>query len=292
MALQQKTDIKELIKRKRMSMNDYKISDEIMEYLRKYGKEIDSSTVAWIINEAKGGCPIAQNNLGTMYGNSYSVPKDYQKAFEWIKKSADNGYSYGILSLGIIYDFGYGVPQDYIKALECYQKSVDQGNPHAMVNLGGMYQTGKGVTQDYKKTFELFKKSADHGIAHSLYNVGLMYEYGKGIDVNISMALKYYMMSMKHGFEKAPTKLHDIITLHPEIIISILFEDTDKLMDLEKELKETKARVEKLETRVEELEISAPIEGGPLYKKAMEHFNDSKQRLKQHKINHETNGLD
>lgn len=97
---------------------------------------------------ANQGDAIAQNNLGFMYYEGNSLPRDYKKAVEWYSKAAEQAYAGAQYNLGVMYENGEGVAQDEKKAFELYSKAAEQGNAYAQLNLGAMYFNNKVVSQD------------------------------------------------------------------------------------------------------------------------------------------------
>jgi TPR repeat protein len=188
----------------------------------------------------------------------------------WIMARADDGSSIGELILGIMYYYAHGVPKDYQRAIEWYQKSADQGDADGQNNLGIMYQLGYGVVKDYQKAVECYQKSAEQGNASAEYNLGVMYENGYGVAKNIGEALMYYKLSMEQGHEQAQKNIINLVTNNPEIILL-------KLSELEKESKEMKTEIMEMQEELEELRITAPIQGGPEYQSALKRFNEYKE---------------
>ena len=58
--------------------------------------------VRWFKKAAEQGDAKAQNNIGLIYANGYSVTKDNEKAVRWFKKAARQGNKDAIKSLKIL----------------------------------------------------------------------------------------------------------------------------------------------------------------------------------------------
>ena len=113
---------------------------------------------------AQQGDPVAQFNLGKMYHNGESVPKDDVEAVKWLRKAAQQGYDRAQYRLGSMYYYGiWGVIQDYVEAAKWLRKAAQQGNEHAQSNLGSMYYNGHGVTQDYVEAHMWLNLAAAQG---------------------------------------------------------------------------------------------------------------------------------
>ena len=97
---------------------------------------------------AERGNPIAQFNLGSMYGEGQGVIQDYKEANKWYRLAAARGFARAQYNLGVMYSEGQGVIQDYKEANKWYRLAAAQGDAIAQFNLGVMYVAGRGVTQD------------------------------------------------------------------------------------------------------------------------------------------------
>jgi len=125
---------------------------------------------------AEQGDAVDQYNLGVMYYDGESTPKNYNEAFKWFKKSAEQGYASAQYKLGNMYNMGKGTTKNYQKAFEWMKKSAEQGYAEAQYSLGGLYNWREGSTpKNPKKLVELWKKSAEQGYAKANYGLGVMY---------------------------------------------------------------------------------------------------------------------
>jgi len=105
---------------------------------------------------AENGDPIAQYQLGLMYGKGEGVPEDFKEAVKWTRLSADQGYDKGQYNLGVHYSRGWGVPQDNIKAIEWWTLAADQGNVYSQYDLAELYHYGHGISKDLVKAHKWF----------------------------------------------------------------------------------------------------------------------------------------
>ena len=87
-----------------------------MYFLGQGVPQSDQEAVKWYCKAAEQGDAMAQNGLGTMYGNGRGVPQSDQEAVKWYRKAAEQGDAKGQGNLGVMYDNGWGVPQDFIRA--------------------------------------------------------------------------------------------------------------------------------------------------------------------------------
>ncbi|WP_397597383.1 hypothetical protein [Sphingorhabdus sp.] len=123
----------------------------------------DRKDVSALTRMAKAGDPVAQYNLGVMYGRGEGVEQNYTEAVKWYGKAADQGLAEAQYNLGFSYNKGEGVEQDYVQALKWYGKAVNQGLAAAQNNLGVMYKKGEGLKQDYVQALKWYNLSAAQG---------------------------------------------------------------------------------------------------------------------------------
>ena len=85
--------------------------------------------------KAEQGDAAAQFNLGLMYANGDSVPKDAVEAVKWYRKAAEQGNADAQFNLGLMYDNGTGVPKDLVQAHMWWNIAGAKGNEGAKKNL-------------------------------------------------------------------------------------------------------------------------------------------------------------
>jgi TPR repeat protein len=80
----------------------------------------------------------AQYQLGILYHDGSTVPKDDAQAVQWFKRAAELGYVRAQSTLGAYYWAGRGVPQDYSKAYFWSQLALAQGDENSKSRLEGL----------------------------------------------------------------------------------------------------------------------------------------------------------
>lgn len=141
----------------------------------------------------------AQFNLGVMYDNGQSVPRNYTEAAKWYRKAADQGVADAQFNLGVMYERGKGAPQDYAEAMKWYRKAADQGDASAQYNLGVMHDDGQGVPQNYTEAAKWYRKAADQGDASAQANLGALYFKGRGVLQDYVEAVKWRRKAAEQG---------------------------------------------------------------------------------------------
>lgn len=232
----------------------------------------------WYELSAKQGNAYGQIFLGHMYYHGRGTLQDFKQSFYWSELSAKQGNEYGQNMLGHIYTCGKGTSQDYKQAFHWWELSAKQGNKEGQKTLGDMYYHGKGTLQDSKQAFYWYELSAKQGNKEAQIIVGDMYRDGLGTEKNILKAYKYYKsIPENEGY----TRMTSLINNNTKQFIMLI----DELKDKSK----------KRRKQIEELEITAPITGGPEYIAAKERYDTYKKQKTTIILNTETSiitGLD
>jgi len=87
------------------------------------------SNLEKLIESARGGNPIAQHNLSTIYSIGEIVRKDNRMAFVLMQQSANQGITRSQNSLAMMYINGTGVEKDYQKAYYWASLTAKKGDP-------------------------------------------------------------------------------------------------------------------------------------------------------------------
>lgn len=111
--------------------------------------------------QAQGGDPDAQYNLGNAYLRGTEVARDYDAAASWFEKAAEQDHVKALYKLGYMYLEGKGVQRDYGKAYKYLRRSAQHEYSPAQFYLGELYADGKGVTQDSGKALYWFTQAAE-----------------------------------------------------------------------------------------------------------------------------------
>ena len=181
------------------------VEDELVDlYSEGYGTaKDDEEAFYWALKSAEQGYWRSQNKLGDMYYWGKGVEQDYTQAVEWYRKSAENGYSVSQSDLGNMYYWGKGVEQDYAQAVEWYRKSAENGYSVSQNSLGNMYYWGKGVEQDYAQAVEWYRKAAENGYDWGMNNVGNCYRDGEGVEKDGEKAIEWFKKAYEKNGEAA-----------------------------------------------------------------------------------------
>jgi TPR repeat protein len=90
-------------------------------WVYKNDKKQYDKALAWFILAAMENNSHAQSNIGILYRDGLTVPKNYLCAMKWfLKADEENDGGNTPANIGWLFENGYGVPLDKYKALEWY----------------------------------------------------------------------------------------------------------------------------------------------------------------------------
>ena len=157
---------------------------------------------------ADSGDAVAQNAMGVLYLQGWSVASDPERAVRYFQLSAKQGNSKGSMNLAHAYRTGSGVNQSCIKALDLLMPYADNGNAEAQARVGMIYDSGcKDLAPDPKEAFRWYSKAAAQDDPYGLGNLAAMYGLGLGVDQNYPEAMRYYRKAADLGNGKAAYNL-------------------------------------------------------------------------------------
>jgi len=166
-----------------------------------------STTSQWLLNRSQGGTP--KNNSEDEGEDSESL-EDRVRNFMIDKQDAEGGDPEAQNELGIRYLKGDGTSKDEKEAARIFSLAAKNGCADAEFNLGNLYMNGCGVPQDLEKGFNLCKSAADKGVRQALLLVGKAYRDGQVTTQNYENAFHYYSLAVHKGSSQAMNELADL----------------------------------------------------------------------------------
>ncbi|MCP3979639.1 MAG: TonB family protein [bacterium] len=152
---------------------------------------------------AQDGDAGAQYELGLLYSEGRSVPRDPAEALRWFRLAAEQDHAKAQFHMGVIFDQGRGVEKDLSRAADWFRKAALRGVPEAQFNLAAMYALGEGVAQDDGASRLWTWVAAEHGVAKAQYNLGLAFEQGRGVAQDETLGLMWLGQAIAQGFPPA-----------------------------------------------------------------------------------------
>ena len=147
------------------------------------------------------GCPMAMNNLGTMYMEGLGVKRSDRWAKYWLEKAVAHGCVFAMVNLANMLTIGPKKYRDYARAIELLKMAMAKDDPEAFNMMGLCYHEGRGVPQDEAQAFRHYKLGYEKGAGPvSAYNLGRCYYFGRGVDKNPDIAKKLFKEAENGGF--------------------------------------------------------------------------------------------
>jgi TPR repeat protein len=146
----------------------------------------------WFEMAANAGVPVAMANAGGLYLNTPGIPSDPAQARKWYERGAAAGQPRAMFGLGRLYEEGRGVPVDLGAARKWYERAAAADEPAAMNSLGNMYDLGTSVPKDYAAAHQWYEKAAALGNPGGMCNLGRMYQLGQGAPIDLPQARTWY----------------------------------------------------------------------------------------------------
>jgi hypothetical protein len=126
----------------------------------------------------------------------------------------------------------------YATAVRVWRDQAKAGDPEAQYYMGEIHEKGLGVEPDFGAAANWYLKAAEQGYKPAQMNLGYLYETGLGVDRDPDRALNWYR-------EAAGL---------PEDLIVLEGSEYEELLLLEDELDAKNTEIERLESRLRELE--------------------------------------
>jgi TPR repeat protein len=191
-----------------------------------------------LLQKCDGGNGAACAELGHLYDDGKSVPRDHARAVEQFQKACtagdvsgcvergiehervagvgdleraealyrracDDKNPRGCFRLGKMHDLGKGIAKDQKRAVDLYRMACDGGDASGCGNLGLKYGAGEGVAKDEKRAAELFRKACDAGEAGGCNNLGVSYAFARGVPKDEKRAVELYSKACESGLAMA-----------------------------------------------------------------------------------------
>ena len=128
-----------------------------------------SLTIQEHLNQAEGGDPAAQLQVGYYYEVGLGVKQDKAKALKWYNKSAQQGNREAIKNLVrlIMDDLGADPDEEWRERLFTAMNAAQNGDVKAQLEIGKMFFSGNRVKQDLARAEGWFTKAANQGCPES-----------------------------------------------------------------------------------------------------------------------------
>ena len=256
-------------------------------------REGDNKTaLEYLLPLAEQGDPLGQFELAVVY----TLQNDDPAAFKWFKLSADQGVSDAQYNLGVMYSNGSSVPKDQKAAFKLFTLAADQFHLGAMEQLGWEYAFGDEVKKDdisaYMWSFiaesfgqkdsssntlvTLKARMSPRQIEKALYLaqkcLGVKANWFKECGMDPTEAAKFKKQSV--GLEKAKKKDLDLKKLYEAYFLVRACNDLDTKYISNSQLKKTKKAIRSLDDQAKK----QGVDTDKVYKDAETNPSDSTNR--------------
>jgi len=166
-----------------------------------------------LTDSANQGNTEALSELGDMYLEGDTVPKDVGRAMEYYQTATTRGSAEAAFKLGMIYDMGQDIEGDHEKAIPWFLMAAERGYPAAQLYVANIYKDGWGVPRDYQAAAKWYAMAAENGVVSAETELGDLYHAGKGVSRNLQAAARHYLTAAE--FSNQP---------YAELMLSVLYQ--------------------------------------------------------------------
>lgn len=146
--------------------------------------------------------------LGILYANGDSVPRDDKKAYGFFAKAAAAGQREALYNKGLFLLDGRGGTRHLKEALASLEAAAAAGSVPAHIKLADLYYFGsEGIGKNYALALPHVKAAATAGDAWACNILGTMAEFGHGMKTDLSAARKWFTDAAEQGNAKAQGNL-------------------------------------------------------------------------------------
>jgi TPR repeat protein len=117
-----------------------------------------------LMQQASGGDPTAQHELGLRYLLGRGFPADTPKAVYWLAKAAEHDLPMAHYNLGILYMQGVGVAWNPFEAFNHFRAAATDDMPEAEYVMGIMYAENFVVPRNWPLTYKYISRAANQGL--------------------------------------------------------------------------------------------------------------------------------
>ncbi|MBI3775914.1 MAG: sel1 repeat family protein [Gammaproteobacteria bacterium] len=174
-----------------------------------------AQALAWLTRAAEQQQADAQYEVGVIYKDGSSVPRDLERAKLWLGKAAAQGHVKAKVALqDIIRDTG-GTSASVEKAFKSSEtlpvyRAAMNGDVNSQFELGLMYIHGEAVPKDFTRGVEWLQRAGEQDHAGAQLQLADMYLLGVEIQQDAAAAFQWYQRAARHGNPQAQYMLGNL----------------------------------------------------------------------------------
>lgn len=160
----------------------------------------------WLALSALGYHP-AQYQMWLLYNGGNDIGLDADEALHYLFEAVKNQSPAGLYELGMLYIQGETVPKNVRKGIEFLEQSKKLRYARAMHTLSRMKAKGvcggEPVEQDEREALRLLKLSAEHGYAPACFEIWENFSSSDGFPIEKTWAKKLLESAASQGYQPA-----------------------------------------------------------------------------------------
>ena len=149
----------------------------------------------------------ASYNLGLLYMQGRTLPRDYSRALKWLGRAAEGGLAEAQFQLGNLHLGGHGTPQDMDAALKWYRAAAGAGLLQAAYQLGLVYRYAPGKLRSWEEAARWFRSAAEAGDLAAQVSLGRIYMEAASPLRDPRQAALWWHMAAEQGHARIQTSL-------------------------------------------------------------------------------------
>ncbi len=158
-----------------------------------------------LIQEANGGDPLAQHELGMRLLLGEGLAADTVQAVYWIRRAASQGMISAVYNYGVLLINGWGVEWNPFEAFKNFRKAAISGMSQAQYIVGILHTDNLIVSKDMNKAYIWTKKAYDNGFEPAKEVVEALSEYIDTVSISFNdtliSSLEYVDISNESSIE-------------------------------------------------------------------------------------------
>jgi len=165
---------------------------------------------------AKGGDAAAQYALGRHYlTGTAPLAVNPAQALVWLTRAAEQQHADAQFEVGMLYKDGISVPRDPGRAKQWLAKAAAQGHVKAKVALQDIIRDETGATARAEKTFKSSEtlpvyRAAMNGDVNAQFELGLMYIHGDAVLKDFTRGMEWLRRAAEQDHVGAQLQLADM----------------------------------------------------------------------------------
>jgi len=167
-----------------------------------------AQALVWLTRAAEQQHVEAQFDVGNLFKDGVSVPRDVVRAKQWLSKAAAQGHIKAKVALQDIIRSEAGAAASAEKTFKSSEtlpvyRAAMNGDVNAQYELGLMYMRGDAVLKDFTRGVEWLRRAAEQDHVGAQLQLADMYLRGVELQHDVAEAFQWYMRAARRGDAQA-----------------------------------------------------------------------------------------